>query len=226
MTVTTDRRPDRRLRLLPKTALVCTSEIDHPDRNYWPLLGSVQRIRFRIMQELLGDAHYDRLLEIGYGSGVFMPELARRCMWLYGIDPHPKAKQVTDNLRQYGVDAALTRGQIEQAPYEDGYFDCVTTISALEYVADIERACAEIRRVLRPGGVFAVITPGANPLWDLALRASTGKSPGQYADRRRRLQPVLRSRFRLLRQVRVPRRSGPAIRLYTGLLFKADWTRA
>ncbi len=226
MTVTADRRPgrrpDRQLSLLPKSALVCTSVIDHPDWNYRPLLGSVQRIRFRLMQELLGDANYDRLLEIGYGSGVFMPELARRCAWLYGIDPHPKTKEVTDNLRQHGVDAALTRGQIEQAPYESGYFDCVVTISALEYVADIERACAEIRRVLRPGGVFAVITPGANRLWDLALRASTGESPGQYAGRRQRLQPVLRSRFRLVREVRVPRPSGPATRLYTGLLLAAD----
>jgi SAM-dependent methyltransferase len=93
------------------------------------------------------------------------------------------------------------------------------TISTLEYVPDIESACQEIRRVLKPGGVLAVVTPGVNKLWDLALRLSTGESPSQYADRRQQLQPTLRRHFGLVREARVPTPGHPAVRLYTGLLL-------
>jgi SAM-dependent methyltransferase len=207
------------LRLLPKSALVRTSEVDHPDWNYRPLLGAVQRTRFRIVRRLLGTAGFDRLLEIGYGSGVFMPELGRHCAELHGIDPHPHRAAVEAHLAGQGIHATLARGGAESLPYDDDHFDCVVTISTLEYVPDIEAACREIRRVLRPSGVLAVVTPGVTKLWDLALRLSTGESPSQYADRRQRLQPALRRHFTLVREVGVPTLSLPSIRLYTGLLL-------
>lgn len=205
------------LKLLPKSALVCTSPVDHPDWNYRPLLRGVQRLRFRIALELLAGRRYDRLLEIGYGSGVFMPSLAPRCAELHGVDPHPLPDKVTENLAQHGVSATLTQGSAESLPYPDAHFDGAVTISALEYVPDIDAACREIRRVLAPGGVLAVVTPGATPLWDLALRLATGESPSQYADRRQKLQPTLRTHFQVAHEVRLPRFGNHAIRLYTGL---------
>lgn len=209
------------LRLLPKSALVRTSEVDHPDWNYRPLLGAVQRLRFRIVRTLLAGTAVDRLLEIGYGSGVFMPELARHCAELHGIDPHPHRVAVERHLAEQGVAATLAQGSAEALPYPDHHIDCAVAISTLEYVPDIASACREIRRVLKPGGVLAVVTPGANKLWDLALRLSTGESPTQYANRRERLQPELRRHFTAVREVRVPARSHQAIRLYTGLLLSA-----
>jgi ubiquinone/menaquinone biosynthesis C-methylase UbiE len=204
------------LNLLPKSALVRTSEVDHPDWNYRLLLGSVQRLRFRVILKLLAGAGFGRLLEIGYGSGVFLPELAKHCDELYGIDPHPHLSTVEENLKRHGVPAKLSRCSVESLPYDGNFFDCAVTVSALEYVPDIEAACQEIRRVLKPGGVLAVVTPGVTPLWDLALRVSTGESLSQYADRRQKLQPTLRRHFRLVCEVHIPR-VGP--RLYTGLLL-------
>ncbi|MEV4313745.1 class I SAM-dependent methyltransferase [Actinocrispum sp. NPDC049592] len=208
------------LRLLPPSALVRTSEVDHPDWNYRPLLGAVQRLRFRTIVKLLAGTTYGRLLEIGYGSGVFMPELASHCDELHGIDPHPHLSEVERNLTAQGINADLTRGTAESLPYDADFFDCAVTISALEYVPDIESACREILRVLKPGGVFAVVTPGVTPLWDLALRVTTGESPSQYADRRQKLQPALRRHFDVVREIRIPRFGPPAIRLYTGLLLR------
>jgi SAM-dependent methyltransferase len=207
------------LKLLPKSALVRTSDVDHPDWNYRLLLGAVQRLRFRMVRGLLAGTAVDRLLEIGYGSGVFMPELAGHCTDLHGIDPHPHRTAVEGNLAEQGIQATLTQGSVESLPYEDDHFDCTVAISTLEYVPDIESACREIRRVLKPSGVLAVVTPGVNKLWDLALRLSTGESPSQYANRRQQLQPALRRHFNLVREIRVPRPSHPAVRLYTGLLL-------
>jgi SAM-dependent methyltransferase len=210
----------RPLKLLPKTGLTPTSTVDHPHWNYLPLLRSVQRLRFRIIVDLLGDTHFGRLLEIGYGSGVFMPELSRHCDDLHGIDPHPKRHEVEANLARHGLNATLTTATAESLPYDTGFFDCLVSVSTLEYVPDIAAACQEMRRVLRPGGSLVVCTPGATSIWDLPLRLLTREGPSQYGDRRQKLQPTLRDQFDLVREIRVPSLGAGALRLYTGLRLR------
>jgi SAM-dependent methyltransferase len=212
----------RPLTLLPKSGLVPTSTVDHPYWNYLPLLRSVQRLRFRIILELLAETHFGRLLEIGYGSGVFMPELTRHCDELHGVDPHPMQREVEANLAQHGIHPTLATANAESLPYDTGLFDCVVSVSTLEYVPDIDTACREMRRVLRPGGTLAVCTPGATSVWNLPLQLLTRAGPSQYGDRRQQLQPTLRSHFRPIREVRVPTLGGSALRLYTGLRMRAD----
>ncbi|CAL9447340.1 Ubiquinone biosynthesis O-methyltransferase, mitochondrial [Actinosynnema sp. ALI-1.44] len=208
------------LKLLPRAGLTPTSDVDHPQWNYLPVLRAVQRRRFRIIVDLLGGTRFGRLLEIGYGSGVFLPELARHCDELHGVDPHPMREQVAANLARHGVVASLATAGVESLPYDDGHFDCLVSVSTLEYVPDIDAACREMRRVLRPGGTLVVCTPGATSVWDLPLRLLTRQGPGQYGDRRQTLQPALRSRFRVVGEVRVPNAGGSALRLYTGLRLR------
>src|SRR5258707_11683579 len=93
------------LRLLPEEILVKTGPVDHADWNYRPLLGSIQRSRFRLVLRLLDGERFARLLEIGYGSGVFLPELARRCDDLHGIDIHDEPERVAASLQKLDVKA-------------------------------------------------------------------------------------------------------------------------
>ena len=65
--------------LLPAEALMRTSEVDHADWNYRPLLGWVQGQRFAAVLSSLPAIRIQRLLEVGYGSGVFMPVLKSKC---------------------------------------------------------------------------------------------------------------------------------------------------
>ena len=220
--MTSDRFKSSKLALLPEDALIRTGPVDKADWNYRPLIGTVQRTRFRLIQRLLGEQKSGRLLEIGYGSGVFMPELARHADELFGIDPHPMPTEVEAVLLKHGIKASLVSGSAEVLPYADEFFDCVVSVSAIEYVEDIEAGCREIRRVLKPGGRLVIATPGASPIWDLALRLSTGEDPGQYADRRERLLPTLRRPFTVQREIAVPRIGGRLVRLYSGVCFVRD----
>jgi SAM-dependent methyltransferase len=206
----------RPLALLPKAGLTPTSEVDHPRWNYLPVLRGVQRLRFRIIVDLLGGTHFPRLLDIGYGSGVFLPELAQHCDELHGVDPHPMRGEVEANLARHGVTANLATAGVEDLPYETGSFDCLVSVSTLEYVPDIETACREMRRVLRPGGTLVLCTPGSASIWDVPLRLLTRQGPSQYGNRRQLLQPALRKHFEVTREIRVPN-LGAALRLYTGL---------
>jgi predicted TPR repeat methyltransferase len=50
-----------------------------------------------------------RLLEVGFGGGVFMPALRQHADHVFGIDVHDKAGQVKAALASEGVDAELVQ---------------------------------------------------------------------------------------------------------------------
>ncbi len=204
------------VQLLPVDALIATSEVDHADWNFRPVVGNVIRLRYAMLQRILAHRHFGKTLEIGYGSGVFMPQLARQTDHLYGIDPHPRCREVTEVLSRFGVSAELVTGSATQMPYPDQFFDCVLAASAMEFIDDLPQACREIRRVLRPQGVLAVVTPGESPLLDLGLKILTGASPKKdFGDRRKSIIPTLLEHFELRQRMDRPRYLHRVVRLYT-----------
>jgi SAM-dependent methyltransferase len=207
------------LQLLPREALVKTNPVDHADWNYQPLIGTIQRWRFRLIAKLLADVRAERLLEIGYGSGVLMPELARYASSLHGIDPHPCHLEVAQSLKAHGITADLHSGSAEQLPFPDNFFDCIVSVSALEYIPDIDKACREMLRTLKPGGRLVCVTPGFSPLVDWGLRVLTGEQASQYGDRRERLLPSLHAHFVEERRLSVPP-LGRYLRLYSALRMR------
>jgi ubiquinone/menaquinone biosynthesis C-methylase UbiE len=158
------------------------------------------------------------LLEIGYGSGVFMRALAQRATELSGIDIHPHHREVATALSRNGVEARLECGDAASMPFESGYFDCVVAISSLEFIADLEGACREICRVLRPGGSMILVTPGHSPVVDLGLRVLTGKrAQDDYGGRREATLPTLLRHFTLEASKTFPPLGSSLVCLYTAL---------
>lgn len=50
-------------------------------------------------------------------------------------------------------------------PLPPDSIDCVVALDVLEHIEDDERALGEIRRVLRPGGIFLLAVPASMALW-------------------------------------------------------------
>jgi SAM-dependent methyltransferase len=225
--MTSDRRnefPEPRggFRLLPKQALLATGAVDHGNWVYRPILGRIIRLRFDLIRSLLRGSHVRNLLEIGYGSGMFLPELARHAERLHGIDPHPFSDDVAQILAKRGVSAQLVRGTATEMPYENGVFETVVAISALEFIDDLAQACREIKRVLKPGGIFVLVTPGHSPVVDLGLRLLTGASPrDDFRDRRPGVLPCLFREFVVDGRADYPPIIHPMIRVYTALRLTA-----
>ena len=46
----------------------------------------------------------------------------------------------------------------ESIPFEDSTFDVVTSMNSLDHVDDISKSISEIGRVLKPGGMFLLLT--------------------------------------------------------------------
>jgi ubiquinone/menaquinone biosynthesis C-methylase UbiE len=205
------------LSLLPEQALLATSGVDHADWNYRPVLGRIQRLRFELIRSILRGTHAKRLLEIGYGSGVFFPELAKHADHLHGVDPHPFSVEVTHILAQHGVKANLVPGTATELPFADGFFQTVVAVSVLEFIDDLAKVCREVKRVLEPGGSFVIVTPANSPILDLGVRMMTGVSPkSDFQNRRQGILPRLYHEFVVDQRVDYPSFAHGA-RLYTAL---------
>jgi SAM-dependent methyltransferase len=191
---------ERDLHLLPRDALVKTNDLDQADWNFRPVLGWVQRLRLRCVASVLASSpRAVRLLEVGYGSGVFIPQLARNADDLYGADVHANGAAVAATLAVHGSPARLLRASAGALPYRDGAFDTVVTVSTLEFVPDVEAAVGELVRVTRHGGRLVIVTPGQSALLDFGLRVLTReRAEDTFQGRRSLVVPAVERSARIL----------------------------
>lgn len=206
--------PAAPLRLLPPALLVKTGPVDKAEWNSRLLLGWISRQRFRMALSLLPKARGARLLEIGYGSGIFLPALHERTHALFGIDIHDRHADVERALQRINVQAELHSGDSSRLPFPDGFFDAVIAVSCLEFIEDLDGAMQEVCRAMAPDGAFVAILPAKSKLIDAGFRLLTGKNPEEdFRGGRQRVVPTLLRYFQP-EQVRFwpPR---PAIPLYT-----------
>lgn len=100
-----------------------------------------------------------RLLDVGSGIGRHVIYLAKRGFRMSGVDLSPTGIQTTREAcatHQLEFDGHV--GSMSVLPWGDGTFDGVLSTSTISHDrrADIEKTLAEIRRVLKPGGVLLV----------------------------------------------------------------------
>ena len=90
------------------------------------------------------------LLDLGCGEGL-LALLKRKDVYLAGVDLSP---ELVDMATRNGYDKAIV-GQLTELPFEDASFDYVVSLDVFGHVdfADKDALLAEIKRVLRPGGV-------------------------------------------------------------------------
>ena len=212
------------MKLLARDKLIRTGPVDYADWNYRPVLGSIQRLRFSLALSLL-PKRSTRLLEIGYGSGVFMPALASIATEVYGIDPHEKTADVLSAFEDTGIRPKLFQAPAEALPFDNDMFDGVVAVSSLEFVSDLDKTCGEIKRVLKPTGVFVVVTPGHSPVLDFGLKILTGNSAKRdFGGRRQAIIPTLLNHFVLDRRRTAPPLGGSLFSLYSALRLKKPAT--
>ena len=112
-----------------------------------------------------------RLLDVCCGTGVVTVAAANRGADVSGVDfsaamlgeaqrPHPQLR--------------FDEGDAEALLYADGSFDAVVSNFGIHHIAHSDRAMAEARRVLQPGGRLAITNwaaPAENLAWGLLFDA-------------------------------------------------------
>lgn len=102
-----------------------------------------------------------KVLDAGCGFGVLskaVHDKVRREA-LTGVEQHAFdiSPDMLSAFREMGLDdIAVRQLDVRDLSYEDDYFDFVVTSAMLEYVPDIDKGLASLKRCLKPGGKIYV----------------------------------------------------------------------
>lgn len=104
------------------------------------------------------DGRGKRVLEIGVGAGTDFINWVRNGADAAGIDlTEAGVRLASERLGLEGLSARLCQGDAENLPFRSDHFDLVYSYGVVHHSPETPRAIAEIRRVLRPGGVARVM---------------------------------------------------------------------
>ena len=107
------------------------------------------------------------VVDIGCGGGYNIRRLLERVGegHVYGVDISPVSveKSRTVNKADLGTRCRVYQGSAESLPFEDDVLDLATAFETVYFWPNIADCFCEVRRVLRPGGRFAVINDPGDP---------------------------------------------------------------
>lgn len=100
-----------------------------------------------------------RVLDFGCGPGSLSTGLARAVApgELYGIDIEQSQVYIANALAAYlqQSNTVFQVGDAADMPFEDGFFDVAHCHDVLMHIPDTQAVLAEVKRVLKPGGIIA-----------------------------------------------------------------------
>lgn len=96
----------------------------------------------------------DRVLDACCGTGDLALAAEREGGVVTGLD---FSGEMLERARRKSASVVWVQGDLLELPFADGSFDAATVGFGVRNVADLERALAELQRVLRPGGRLAIL---------------------------------------------------------------------
>ena len=104
---------------------------------------------------------HHRVLDVGFGGGLSLALLSDRIdsSQVYGVEI--SATMLRRASRKFRSLIATNRmvlahAEVAKLPFDDGFFDRVSTVNTLYFWPDVAGGLQEIHRVLRPGGRLAL----------------------------------------------------------------------
>ena len=118
---------------------------------------------------LLKDKEYEKLLDIGCGTGYLIDILAKNYEAEFtGLDLSPEMIKQANNKNI--KNARFVEGRSDEIPFEDNTFNIVTCSQSFHHYPDTDKAMQEARRVLKPGGLYILSDTGVGPFKILGVK--------------------------------------------------------
>jgi len=133
----------------------------HAASGYEQLMGRWSRKLAPLFIDFAGLASGEKILDVGCGTGSLTFELAKSAglVEIQAIDFSPV---FVEAARQRNTDSRISISQADATalPFADDAFDRALALLVLHFVPEAGKAMAEMRRVVRSGGVVAAV------VWD------------------------------------------------------------
>jgi 2-polyprenyl-3-methyl-5-hydroxy-6-metoxy-1,4-benzoquinol methylase len=98
-------------------------------------------------------------LEVGPGSGVYLPILADLFQVVNGSDIEDAYLKHAHTLLSKISNLSLAVDDITDSKLPEGSFDLILCTEVVEHIPDSQAAIAQMHRLLKPGGVLVLSTP-------------------------------------------------------------------
>lgn len=168
----------------------------HDPSGYEQLMGRWSQKLAPLFIDFAGLADGEKILDVGCGTGSLTFALAKNPN-LAGITAIDYSPVFVEAATRRNTDPRIKIRQADACalPFEDGSFDRALALLVLHFVPEAGRAVAEMRRVVRPGGVVAAVVwdhlggmPGMRMMVDTVAALSEG---GRQLRSRYCFQPMM-----------------------------------
>ena len=140
-----------------------SKQLSCPSGFFAPIIGRLMNRHNAKMNsfalQLLNLTPSDRVLEIGFGGGLNLPQLVAGAAFVGGVDRSSAMVRQARSRFQEAVSrgrADFREGTVEKIPFPDAAFGKVCTVNTIYFWNSLEAGFAEIRRVLAPGGRLVI----------------------------------------------------------------------
>lgn len=159
-----------------------------PHLYYSKIFGFLYRHKSRMLIDFLPKSKTDKILEVGFGSGIALKELSKRAEKVCGVDIHEHIPYVEEMLIKEDLhNIQLFQHNIFQQPFlKEENFDYVIASSVLEHIPieGIHAGVANMFSCLKEGGYllagFPLKTPIMNALFELYEKIRKKMMPHSY----------------------------------------------
>ena len=131
-------------------------------KKLWSTFGPFENVTGLAAPELVKFAGIEpssKVLDVGCGTGVVALTASRQGASVSGSDLTPELiDQAIDNAKTAGVVIDFKVADVEDLPYEDGFFDFVLSQFGHMFAPRPDVCTKEMLRVLKPGGVISFST--------------------------------------------------------------------
>ena len=122
------------------------------------IMNCLNRKLYKAVIENLNIQTTDTILEIGFGNGYLIRKVSNKDpKKMCGIDISADMLKLTSRKSQKKIEQGkveLLLADVQDLPFENDLIDKIYTINTVYFWQDIRRGFAEVKRVLKPNGLF------------------------------------------------------------------------
>jgi SAM-dependent methyltransferase len=199
-------KPERNIIEKSKYKLEC--ECWKPYTN--PIVSIVYWSRLKAIFNYLKNRRWKLILEIGCGYGFFLPSLCQISDRVIGSDIEDMfdfcekvtLRKIQKNYANLKLKKADARNLSEYI--DEDSCDAIVAVSVLEHIDDYDGAVKEIRKCLKPSGIFICVLPSENGFYKLCKRLVGYRGDYHKHYNYEKLRANLRKNFREVKKWNCP----------------------